>query len=146
IRSQCRFPPRASAYKAKKQHKAPDSPWTRTTIPAIIRPCRGVYRRGDIWGGVMSSDTNRRKFLGSAAGAAAFTILPRHVLARSGEVPPSDKINLAYIGTGTQGLRELLPMLASPEIQVVSVCDPCKNPSGYRDWSRDGLLKDIRRG
>src|SRR6185369_8142955 len=97
-------------------------------------------------GGVMSSDTNRRKFLGSAAGAAAFTILPRHVLARSGEVPPSDKINLAYIGTGTQGLRELLPMLASPEIQVVSVCDPCKNPSGYRDWSRDGLLKDIRRG
>ena len=94
----------------------------------------------------MSSDTNRRKFLGSAAGAAAFTILPRHVLARSGEVPPSDKINLAYIGTGTQGLRELLPMLASPEIQVVSVCDPCRNPSGYRDWSRDGLLKDIRRG
>ena len=94
----------------------------------------------------MSSDTNRRKFLGSAAGAAAFTLLPRHVLARSGEVPPSDKINLAYIGTGTQGLRELMPMLASPEIQVVSVCDPCKNPSGYRDWSRDGLLKDIRRG
>jgi hypothetical protein len=94
----------------------------------------------------MSSDTNRRKFLGSAAGAAAFTILPRHVLARSGEVPPSDKINLAYIGTGTQGLRELMPMLASPEIQVVSVCDPCKNPSGYRDWSRDSLLKDIRRG
>ena len=37
-------------------------------------------------------------------------------------------------------------MLASPEIQVVSVCDPCKNPSGYRDWSRDSLLKDIRRG
>ena len=63
----------------------------------------------------MSSDTNRRKFLGTAAGAAAFTILPRHVLARSGEVPPSDKINLAYIGTGTQGLRELMPMLASPK-------------------------------
>ncbi len=94
----------------------------------------------------MSSDSNRRKFLGTAAGAAAFTILPRHVVARSGEVPPSDKVTLAYIGTGTQGLRELMPMLASPEIQVVSVCDPCKNPSGYRDWSRDSLLKDIRRG
>ena len=94
----------------------------------------------------MSSDSNRRKFLGTVAGTAAFTILPRHVLARSGEVPPSDKITLAYIGTGTQGLRELMPMLASPEIQVVSVCDPCKNPTGYRDWSRDSLLKDIRRG
>jgi hypothetical protein len=93
----------------------------------------------------MSSDSNRRKFLGTAAGAAAFTILPRHLLARSGEVPPSDKITLAYIGTGTQGLRELLPLLAAPEIQVVSVCDPCKHPAGYRDWSRDSLLKDIRR-
>jgi predicted dehydrogenase len=93
----------------------------------------------------MSSDSNRRKFLGTAASAAAFTILPRHLLARSGEVPPSDKITLAYIGTGTQGLRELLPLLAAPEIQVVSVCDPCKHPAGYRDWSRDSLLKDIRR-
>ena len=94
----------------------------------------------------MSSDSTRRKFLGTAAGAAAFTIVPRHVVARSGEVPPSDKITLAYIGTGTQGLRELMPMLASSEIRVVSVCDACKNPSGYRDWSRDSLLRDIRRG
>src|ERR1017187_6764794 len=71
----------------------------------------------------MSNNSNRRKFLGTAAGAAAFTILPRRLLARSPEVPPSDKITLAYIGTGTQGLRELLPLLAAPEIQVVSVCD-----------------------
>ena len=93
----------------------------------------------------MSSDSNRRRFLGTAAGAAVFTILPRHVVARSGEIPPSDKITLAHIGTGTEGLRELLPLLAAPEIQVVSVCDPCQHPAGYRDWSRDGLLRDIRR-
>src|ERR1017187_6231496 len=93
----------------------------------------------------MSSDSNRRKFLGTAAGAAAFTILPRHVVAGSGGIPPSDKITLAHIGTGTEGLRELLPLLAAPEIQVVAVCDPCKYPTGYRDWSRDGLLRDIRR-
>src|ERR1019366_6664693 len=110
-----------------------------TTVPR-----RPPARR--CWGGIMPSDSNRRKFLGTAAGVAAFTILPRHVLARSGEVPPSDKITLAYIGTGTQGLRELMPMLASPEIQVDSVCDPCKNATGYRDWSRDSLLRDIRRG
>ena len=93
----------------------------------------------------MSSDSNRRKFLGTAAGAAAFTILPRHVVARSGEVPPSDKITLAHIGTGTEGLRELPQLLGAPEIQVVAVCDPCKGATGYRDWSRDGLLRDIRR-
>src|SRR5665811_2441941 len=61
-----------------------------TTVPR-----RPPARR--CWGGIMSSDSNRRKFLGTAAGAAAFTILPRHLLARSGEVPPSDKITLAYI-------------------------------------------------
>ncbi len=51
----------------------------------------------------MTSDPNRRKFLGTAAGAAAFTIVPRHVLGGPGFVAPSDKITLAYIGTGTAG-------------------------------------------
>ena len=93
----------------------------------------------------MSNHSNRRKFLGTTAGAAVFTILPRRLLARSPEVPPSDKITLAYIGTGTQGLRELLPLLAAPEIRVVSVCDPSKHALGYRDWARDSLLREIRR-
>src|ERR1035438_8678969 len=91
----------------------------------------------------MPNPSNRRKFLGTAA--AAFTVLPRRLLARSGEVPPSDKITLAYIGTGTQGLRELLPLLAAPEIRVISVCDPSKHALGYRDWARDSLLREIRR-
>ncbi len=60
-------------------------------------------------------------------------------------VAPSDKITLAYIGVGTEGLREMLPLLSIPEIQIVSVCDPSKEAVGYRDWSRDGLLKGIRR-
>ncbi len=94
----------------------------------------------------MGSDSNRRRFLGTAAGVAAFTIVPRHVLGGPGVVPPSDKITLAHIGTGTEGLREILPLLAAPEIQIVAVCDPCRFATGYRDWSKDGLLKDLRRG
>jgi predicted dehydrogenase len=66
------------------------------------------------------------------------------VLGGPGFVAPSDKITLAYIGVGTQGLRELLPMLAVPDIQVVSVCDPSRDAVGYRDWSRSGLLSAIR--
>lgn len=94
----------------------------------------------------MTSDPNRRTFLGSAAAAtAAFTIVPRHVLGGPGVVAPSDKITLAYIGVGTQGLREMVPLLAVPEIQIVSVCDPCKDAVEYRDWSRTGLLNSIRR-
>jgi hypothetical protein len=54
-------------------------------------------------------------------------------------IAPSDKITLAYIGIGTQGIRELLPMLAVPQIQVVAVCDPNKEARGYRDWGVDYL-------
>ncbi|MBZ5586915.1 MAG: Gfo/Idh/MocA family oxidoreductase, partial [Acidobacteriia bacterium] len=92
----------------------------------------------------MASEQNRRKFLGAAAGAAAFTIVPRHVLGGQGTVAPSDKITLAYIGTGTQGLREMLNLLPIQEIQITAVCDVSKDAVGYRDWSKDGLLKQIR--
>lgn len=88
---------------------------------------------------------NRRKFVGMmASSAVAFTIVPRHVLGK-GFVAPSDKITLGYIGMGTQGIRELLPMLAIPEIQVVAVADPSKEARGYKDWSRDGLKNEIRK-
>ena len=90
----------------------------------------------------MTSDQNRRKFLATAAGAAAFTIVPRHVLGGQGVVAPSDKITLAHIGTGTEGLREMLDLIAIPEIQIVAVCDPNQHASGYRDWSKSGLRDD----
>ena len=93
----------------------------------------------------MTSDQNRRKFLTTAAGAAAFTIVPRHVLGGQGVVAPSDKITLAHIGTGTEGLREMLDLIAIPEIQIVAVCDPNQHASGYRDWDRTGLRDSIRR-
>ncbi|MDE3164787.1 MAG: Gfo/Idh/MocA family oxidoreductase [Acidobacteriota bacterium] len=92
----------------------------------------------------MMSETNRRKFLGAAAGAAAFTIIPRHALGGPGYVPPSDKITLAHIGTGTEGLREIFNLLAAPEIRIVAVCDPNRDATGYRDFGRDSLLRDIR--
>jgi hypothetical protein len=91
----------------------------------------------------MTTEPNRRKFLGTAA-AAAFTIVPRRVLGGRGMVAPSDKIALAYIGVGTQGLRELLNLLAIPDIQVVAVCDPNKDAVGYRDWDSSSLLRSIR--
>jgi len=94
----------------------------------------------------MTSDQNRRKFIATAAGAAAFTIVPRHVLGGQGVVAPSDKITLAHIGMGTEGLREMVDQLIPmPEIQIVAVCDPNKDAVGYRDWDSMGLLTSIRR-
>jgi len=58
---------------------------------------------------------------------------------------PSDKITLAYIGIGTQGIRELLPLLANEQIQVVAVCDPNKNATGYKDWAKDWLKGEVRK-
>jgi Oxidoreductase family, NAD-binding Rossmann fold/Oxidoreductase family, C-terminal alpha/beta domain len=89
--------------------------------------------------------TNRRKFLGTAAATAAFTIVPRHVLGGPNTVAPSDKITLAYIGVGTQGIREMLNLLPVPDIQIVSVCDPSKHAVEYRDWNKDGIVNSIRR-
>ncbi len=91
------------------------------------------------------SQINRRKFVKVAAtGALAFSIVPRHVLGGKGFIAPSDKITLAYVGCGTQGLRELLPLLSVPGLQVISVCDPNRDAVGYKDWSKDGLRDDIR--
>ncbi|MDW7694327.1 Gfo/Idh/MocA family oxidoreductase [Flammeovirgaceae bacterium SG7u.111] len=88
---------------------------------------------------------NRRKFLGSAAvTAATFTIVPSHVLAGSGKVAPSDKVIVAQIGCGTEGLREMPDILLNERTQLVAVCDVNKYSNGYLDWSADGLLNDIR--
>lgn len=88
---------------------------------------------------------NRRKFIGSAvASAATITVVPRHVLGGSGYVPPSDKITVANIGCGTQGLREMPGMLQNPDIQVVAVCDVNKLSTDYLDWSAQGLRNSIR--
>ena len=100
-----------------------------------------------------TSDTNkqtgraglsRRTFMRTGGAAAtAFVIVPRHVLGGAGFVPPSEKFTLAYIGCGTQGLREMLPMLTMPEVQIVAVCDPVKDGHDYVDWSKDGLRASI---
>jgi len=45
----------------------------------------------------------RRQFLSAAAAAAAFTIVPRHVLGGPRHVAPSEKLNIACIGIGGMG-------------------------------------------
>ena len=54
---------------------------------------------------------NRREFIGTVGLGSMATIVPRHVLGGKGFVAPSDKINIAYIGCGTQGLREMCELI-----------------------------------
>jgi predicted dehydrogenase len=72
------------------------------------------------WGTKMS----RRDFAGRAAASiATFAIVPRYVLGGTGNTPPSEKINLAIIGSGGQGIVNLKTLLNFPEIQVIAICD-----------------------
>ncbi|HVV70907.1 MAG TPA: Gfo/Idh/MocA family oxidoreductase, partial [Verrucomicrobiae bacterium] len=64
----------------------------------------------------------RRRFLRAAGTVAAgVMVVPRHVVAASGQTPPSERVNLAAIGVGGQGGSDL-DALASG-CNVVCLCD-----------------------
>jgi hypothetical protein len=89
---------------------------------------------------------DRREFLHGMAAASAFTILPRHVLGGPGYVAPSDRLNLAQIGCGTQAIRQVNgDLLQRDDLQITCVCDPNRDSTNYVDWSRNGNRDIIRR-
>ncbi|MEF8787683.1 MAG: Gfo/Idh/MocA family oxidoreductase [Planctomycetota bacterium] len=65
-------------------------------------------------------DVSRRGFLGGAAAAAAFSVVPSHVMAGSGEQSPSDTLNIAGIGVGSRGGRDVA---ACDSENIVALCD-----------------------
>lgn len=92
------------------------------------------------------TNLNRRELLGSAvASSFAFSVVPREVLGGAGHVAPSERITVANIGCGTQGLREMPGMLENANVRVVAVCDPNKYTTDYLDWSEHGIRNGIRR-
>ncbi|MFB3922445.1 MAG: Gfo/Idh/MocA family protein [Terriglobia bacterium] len=95
--------------------------------------------------GMVTKGISRRKFLGRAATTVAgLTIVPRHVLGGAGYVPPSDKVNTAFIGVGAQGLRVMLDFLKEPDVQGVAVCDPCKSADDYPQWGEHEFRDSVR--
>lgn len=69
----------------------------------------------------------RRNFIGTAGAAAAgFTIIPRYVMGGSGYTAPSDLINVAGIGVGSQGGGDI-QQICTPDIPIVR---PQRNSNG----------------
>ena len=64
---------------------------------------------------------SRRRFLGSAAAATAFAVVPAHVLGGSGKTAPSEKLNIAGIGLGKRGPRDLAE--CAKHAHVGALCD-----------------------
>lgn len=96
--------------------------------------------------GASNGGVSRREFLGKAASVAAgITIVPRRVLGGPGYIPPSDKVNIAFIGVGAQGLRVMLHFLKEEDVQGVAVCDANKSAANYPQWDTHEFCKSVQR-
>jgi predicted dehydrogenase len=89
---------------------------------------------------------SRRAFLGKGAAVSALTIVPRHVLGGPGQVAPSEKITVAGIGMGGQGLLNIAAVRQYPEVQVVAVCDVNRESGGYFIWNGTSYSEDRQLG
>ena len=93
-----------------------------------------------------ASQISRRALLrSSAASAASFLIVPRHVLGGAGYVPPSDKVTIASIGLGRQGMEISMELLARPDVQIIAVCDCNAGSKNYVEYGDNALLKTARK-
>src|SRR5512135_2392206 len=80
----------------------------------------------------MKGQISRREMIAASTGVAGFTFLPAHVLGRQGATPPSEKMNLAFVGIGMRG-AENLRQLADLTQNIVALCDvDWSTPAGGR--------------
>src|SRR5262249_8013790 len=139
---------RALAARAQNEKRAHDSrAMAVRSGPGVRSAQSGRADRGPRQGDPMESkdDIDRREFLATAASGLALTIVPSHVLGGAGYMAPSDKLTLAYIGCGTQGIREMLRLLPAADVQITAVCDPVKDGANYVDWDATGIRDSVRK-
>src|SRR5690606_5560390 len=87
----------------------------------------------------------RKTFIKNMAwAAAAFTILPRHVLGGNGFLAPSDRITLGYIGVGKQALGLLGNINGCPETIVLAASDvDSKKLNRFVELATDANAKKV---
>jgi predicted dehydrogenase len=88
--------------------------------------------------------TTRRSFLETSAAAAAFTIVPRHVLGQ-GRQAPSDTVDVACIGVGGMGRNDVRGM-AQAGANIVALCDVDDDAAAdaFRSYPQARRYKDFR--
>ncbi|MEZ4700046.1 MAG: Gfo/Idh/MocA family oxidoreductase [Rhodothermales bacterium] len=80
------------------------------------------------------SRLDRRQFIKLSAGALALpSIIPASALGRAGRPAPSDRITMALIGCGNQGMNDINNFLADERVQVIAACDVNRQSAGYWD-------------
>ena len=69
-----------------------------------------------------SAGLSRRRLF-QAAMAAAPAVIPASELGRSGQAPPSDRINLGIIGVNGMGRSNLANCAKHSDVVVTAICD-----------------------
>ena len=72
-----------------------------------------------------SPTVTRRRFLGASFAVAGFSLVNRHVLGGAGQLPPSERLNLGFIGAGGRGIDNLEGL---KDQNIAAFCDV--------DWER----------
>ncbi len=66
---------------------------------------------------------SRRTFIKTTGTMAAASLVPRYVLGGPQYTPPSDKLNVAIVGAGGQGMTNLKAILENDDVQIVAIAD-----------------------
>lgn len=96
---------------------------------------------------------SRRQFVALAGASlvgapfAGCTIVPRHTVARSGKVPPSERLNIASIGVGGQGGSDLNAIAQDKGVNIVALCDvdDVRGAANLKKFDKARKFKDFRR-
>lgn len=86
---------------------------------------------------------SRRDFLKRAGAVAPFMIVPRHVLGGKGETPPSEKLNIAFVGAGGRGASSLREL---DDQNIVALCDvdDAKAAGSFKRHPKAKRYRDFR--
>lgn len=93
-----------------------------------------------------SKAISRRQFIGTtAAAAAAFTIVPRHVLGGPGFTPPSDTLNIAGIGAGGKGRTDVRACAQTENIYALCDVDRQRAAGLMKEFPKAKVYSDWRK-
>ncbi|MEI6604653.1 MAG: Gfo/Idh/MocA family oxidoreductase [Verrucomicrobiota bacterium] len=92
---------------------------------------------------MMQHISSRRRFVATTAATGLLSIVPRHVLGGSGQTPPSGKLNIAVIGLGWMGSKNLL---ACGNENIVALCDVdhANAAPSFNAYPKAAVYKDFR--
>ncbi len=92
---------------------------------------------------VLPCPVSRRAFLKSNCALAAVALVPRFVLGGPGQKPPSEKLNLAFIGAGGRG-NEDLEDLKSENVAVLCDVDWDRAAATFKRFPNAARYRDFR--